>query len=710
MRMLHIRRLALLLPLIVLASACGRPERVETITAWEKIYDRPADSATAIEMFDDQYGLAIIGHGIERTTDGGRTWHETDSADDFIGPIAIADRDHAWVGGAGDVILRTEDGGQTWTAQPTGTQAPVGSISAVSEGEAWAAGYVQGVQGFPPHGVSALLHTTDGRTWRSVEVPGYGIFMGVWFVGSDGWLLATQCHPGDPLDDPNAELGAPGHLPCNDQLTMLHTTDDGATWTSLPRWDAWPPAQVVRADRLVGYVVVGACPSGCSGLRVSRTSDGGATWADIGPPGVGANGGIWGVRLSDLDGWVGVTQLDPPTVPPSAPRFVSRLAHTGDGGATWSYMDLPEGACPCAFDLSAGHLLASVGDTGISIYDPGIGTWRPSDTDAGPDLTRFVFTTTDHGYGSIRGGGVWATDDGGETWAPSSSPPQLVRATTGGFWYSDADHTLHVSGDGETAWRAVAPPPPARATTGPLDMSVDLISGDRVLVTLPGGLWSFDGGLWETADLGATWRHLDVEIGGTYQFLDELHGWALPCTRDDCAAVLRITSDGGETWTSFPLPADIYVGWFVTPNDGWGMVLQKDADGRFVDCRCRAVTHDGGRSWQTVSTAPWSLGQVLPIDGQRAFAVGVTGLSLDVPPDVLSTFDGGATWQKEFSLGTYGMTPLTSRDGRVWLLLSTATFDAGGLDIPSLSPRRTIIYRRDVAPAPPPATPAGVSP
>ncbi len=142
-------------------------------------------------MYDDEFGLAIIGHGIERTTDGGQTWRETDSADDFIGPIAIADREHAWVGGAGNVILHTDDGGLTWTPQPTGVDAPVSSIAAVSVDEAWTAGYVQSPQGFPPHGASALLHTTDGgATWQSVDVPGYGIFIGLWFVG--GRRLAAR--------------------------------------------------------------------------------------------------------------------------------------------------------------------------------------------------------------------------------------------------------------------------------------------------------------------------------------------------------------------------------------------------------------------------------------------------------------------------------------------------------------------------------------
>ena len=49
---------------LVMAAVWGGAALGATCT-WEKVYDRPADSATVIEMFDGRYGLAIIGHGIE---------------------------------------------------------------------------------------------------------------------------------------------------------------------------------------------------------------------------------------------------------------------------------------------------------------------------------------------------------------------------------------------------------------------------------------------------------------------------------------------------------------------------------------------------------------------------------------------------------------------------------------------------------------------
>ncbi len=36
---------------------------------WTKIYDPPAGAPSAIEMFDDNYGLAKIGSAIEQTMD-----------------------------------------------------------------------------------------------------------------------------------------------------------------------------------------------------------------------------------------------------------------------------------------------------------------------------------------------------------------------------------------------------------------------------------------------------------------------------------------------------------------------------------------------------------------------------------------------------------------------------------------------------------------
>jgi photosystem II stability/assembly factor-like uncharacterized protein len=171
---------------------------------WTKIYDHPAGPPSAIEMFDDDYGLAKIGSIVEQTTDGGLTWTTTDKAEIGGGP---------------------------------------------HETERWVTSFSQDPQGYAPHGPSSLRHTIDGgATWQSADVPGYGIFLGAWFVGADGWVLATQCHPGDPTDPASVDP-----RPCVDQRTLLHTADDGGSWSVLPEPDDRIESTIARVDELVAY-------------------------------------------------------------------------------------------------------------------------------------------------------------------------------------------------------------------------------------------------------------------------------------------------------------------------------------------------------------------------------------------------------------------------------------------------------------------------
>lgn len=135
MRTLVIAASVALAPLGIFGSACGdnTPEGLPTSwpAGWQNIYDRPADDATAIEMLDDEYGLAVIGQSIHRTTDGGRSWDEVYAQGEIRGGITIADREHASVVAAPD-LLRTSDGGDTWQRSTFAFEPGLGNIAAVS--------------------------------------------------------------------------------------------------------------------------------------------------------------------------------------------------------------------------------------------------------------------------------------------------------------------------------------------------------------------------------------------------------------------------------------------------------------------------------------------------------------------------------------------------------------------------------------------------
>jgi photosystem II stability/assembly factor-like uncharacterized protein len=712
--------------LAALAAASAPASHAEAETGvWTKAYDHPAGAAKSIEMFDDDYGLAIIGNGIERTTDGGLTWTATDDTTVADGRIAFADRQHAWIAG-GSVLLHTVDGGETWQREQAGTGAAgFTGFSPVSADEVWATVYHDDIHDHPTHGESALLHTMDGGvTWQSIDVPGYGIFLGVWFVGADGWVLATQCHPGDPTNFTSAADSAG----CIDHDTLLHTPDGGQSWSALP--DPAPDfgGPIERVDALIAYRV-SHCGRPCTSPALYRTADGGQTWesadGDAGP-----NEHLYGIRglryASPLDGWLSLTQFK--TSPPSrVANYRTRLARTGDGGASWTFVDSPD-LGRTAFDVTSTYVIASGGVSGILLYDVEHGTWHEAVTDARPALRGIRFLTQDRGYAEVEGGGpALVTDDGGVSWRPWVTPEHLrITGSTQDALWAAGDAPFYRSGDLGVSWREVPPPPGADRTQR---LEVIGSAGDSVWVVA--GVW-----LWRSDDLGATWSQLELSPRLDYRVIDRDHGWTVQCGIEPCRNSVRITADRGDTWETSALPAGTSVSGFFNALNGWGsgpgcscmitthdggrtwetsalpdgtalstMFTPLDGRGSGDKCGCSVVTHDGGQTWETHPRAELpSLAGVQFVDARQGFAI-TYDLKTHGPQTIMSTGDGGETWGKDlvdpagFSIPTFFTT-----EGRYWVML-TSNDAADDLIGP---PNHVRIYRYDFAP-PPDAPAAGAA-
>lgn len=86
-----------------------RPEDAPAAAAgWQKVYDRGAAWATSIDLFDDEVGLAVMGGGVHRTTDGGLSWDELTSSPDGVSEVTLASRTAAWSLGPAGAIFRTD--------------------------------------------------------------------------------------------------------------------------------------------------------------------------------------------------------------------------------------------------------------------------------------------------------------------------------------------------------------------------------------------------------------------------------------------------------------------------------------------------------------------------------------------------------------------------------------------------------------------------
>ncbi|HEY8171591.1 MAG TPA: hypothetical protein VIH21_00765, partial [Dehalococcoidia bacterium] len=113
-----------------------------------------------------------------------------------------------------------------------------------------------------------------------------------------------------------------------------------------------------------------------------------------------------------------------------------------------------------------------------------------------------------------------------------------------------------------------------------------------------------------------------------------------------------------------------------------------------ADCYCVIATHDGGRTWRTISTAPYSLSTLVAVDADRIWGIAAF-LPLDKPPTVVASADGGKTWAEQFTLERPVPTKFLLQGDRLWLYFTTTTMCF--LDGPCGTPGRTLIYRRDVS-------------
>lgn len=261
---------------------------------------------------------------------------------------------------------------------------------------------------------------------------------------------------------------------------------------------------------------------------------------------------------------------------------------TTDGGRTWTAACLPEG--------TSGYVVA-LAVRGQRAWAAGM----PLEGSRG-----FILRST----------------DGGRVWRPMDLPPGATALKDIAF--PDDDH----------GWAVGQHPQGDQRTYGPQ------YGNGAVLL--------------RTGDGGATWtlgQEFDPDVAGGLNrltFADPAHGWAAGQTRANTPALLA-TSDGGDTWQSRALPAEVrevHDVVFVDGTHGWitaelGQVGAESVGGILA-------TTDGGASWTTQWRAPQT-----PVSALW-FADPAHGWVVSNPATggtVLSTADGGATWTATLTPG-----------------------------------------------------------
>jgi photosystem II stability/assembly factor-like uncharacterized protein len=245
-----------------------------------------------------------------------------------------------------------------WTAQPTGANARLRGVSAVSERVAWASG-----------SSGTVLRTADGgSTWQALKIPGAekldfrdidAVSDQVAYVLSIGsgdasriyktvdagrtWSLQfTNLDPKaffDAMAFWDADRGIAFSDSVDGRLVILRTDNGGREWTRVPA-EGLPPAienEGAFAASGTNVAVLGRdhvwIGTGAGAVaRVLRSSDGGRTWAAAATPlAAGGSAGIFSIAFRDTQhGMVVGGDYRKES------EAVDNAAITSDGGRTWT--------------------------------------------------------------------------------------------------------------------------------------------------------------------------------------------------------------------------------------------------------------------------------------------------------------------------------------------------------------------------------------
>ena len=216
-------------------------------------------------------------------------------------------------------------------------------------------------------------------------------------------------------------------------------------------------------------------------------------------------------------------------------------------------------------------------------------------------------------------GGVLATDDGGETWAPlgTRSDAMSLGLAAGGSIIIAGHEVFAESGDGGQTW---------------LDIPADLPSLDiHGFARDPGDparMWAYlaIGGFWESQDSGRTWdRILEQNVVFPVAVAAPSGTRLIGVTPDGVGR----SDDGGRTWQTVTDPQLYPVTGLAASADGSVLIASgPDAVAR---------SDDGGTTWSRI-----------PFDGQpAALAVTDGGRSIALvtrSTEFYRSDDGGVTW------------------------------------------------------------------
>jgi photosystem II stability/assembly factor-like uncharacterized protein len=335
------------------------------------------------------------------------------------------------------------------------------------------------------------------------------------------------------------------------RTTLFHSVDGGRTFLparTLPeayeRGMAFPTAKD-------GFILIPTLTGSYESFprTLLRTRDGGLTWTETELP-YNSNTGTL-LRFADAaNGW---SVMSPDHTP-----YASAIAHTSDGGDTWTTQVEPRAGH--LFDLcftDTQHAWA-VGDSGtILATTDGGATWRPQVSGVKTPLKTIRFTDARNGWCGGVAGVVLKTADGGATWSPVPVPafPNVQAFAT--ILFTDAQNGfIGEFGKGDEGKRYLRTRD-GGATWDTLRLPIDIYyPGDAMCLASWGPrrliAAGYEGLILRSDDGGASWTEISqgprLEINAMHM-VDANLGWVAGSN-----GTFAKTVDGGRHWISQPAP------------------------------------------------------------------------------------------------------------------------------------------------------------
>jgi photosystem II stability/assembly factor-like uncharacterized protein len=568
-------------------------------------WQRPLPQGNAITSttyVSNKHGWAVGEYGtILTTADGGTTWTAQKSGTDLrLNSVSFSDANNGWIGASGGMLLRTIDGGQHWAALSTGYSDGALGVTALDANTAWLRTY------------SGVLVTADaGAHWKAINYPG---------SAQDTWVASA------------ADVWVMTYGGYGSGAVFAHTTDGGATWNTVngpgPSTSGanlyWTSAKFVDATH--GWLAyIESTYDSTTGYSTSRqigyrTTDAGASWQafDATP--------FAGIDPAYLSYGASFQFVDANTA-------LARSGYNGsyrrsvDGGVTWQPIALPSDSYGIASiqAVSADVLQAqSYSGTSYISFDAGA-HWDARSQANQPSLNSVWFFDAKVGMAIADDGSSVRTTDGGLTWTTTTPTGYygwrrmqfLSDASVG--WVISSSGTIYRSTDKGQSWLSPVP-----------QSSPAFYVNDFHFIDANNG-WAVSGAgtFYRTTNGGSSWELIpDVQTYNAFssiRFADATHGVAV-----GPSGVAMVTSDAGVSWQ--PRPTNV------------GAALQRvtfiDANTAVAvgDAGAIARSTDRGQTWTRITSPTTAyLRDVRFLNAKIGTAVGSGGT-------IVASNDGGLTW------------------------------------------------------------------